>query len=63
MAKNVMTWEECAKMCQQVFGAYVDWEERFFECVECGDPIYECDWPDHDWSMCPVCENLWEDIE
>ena len=59
-----MNWEETAKMCQMVFGTHIDWEERFFECPECGEPIYECDWEDYDdWSICPICEVEWEDIE
>lgn len=59
-----MNWKETAKMCQMVFGVHIDWEERFFECPECGEPIYECDWEDHDdWSICPICEVEWEAIE
>ncbi len=61
MAK-VMNWESCAKFCEETFGCYVDWEERFFICPECQEPIYEYDWEDHDWSMCPICETSWEDI-
>ena len=57
------TWEDAAKYCEDVFGAYVDWDERFFHCVECDDVIYECDWPNHDWSMCPVCENQGMEVE
>lgn len=57
-------WAAAAKHCEKVFGTFVDWEERFFICPECDDPIYECDWgEDHDWSMCPVCETSWEEIE
>ena len=58
-----MKWSECAKMCRKVFGSYIDWEERFFECPECGEPLYECDWEDHEWESCPVCEVVWEEIE
>ena len=57
------SWEDVAKYGEDTFGAYVDWDERFFYCVECNDVIYECDWTDHDWSMCPICENRWEGIE
>ena len=57
-------WKHVAKYCEEEFGAYVDWQERFFECPECGEPIYECDWEDHtNWGMCPICENEWEDVE
>ena len=39
------------------YGGYVDWEEEFFECPECGAPIYKRDYPCIDIGMiCPVCE-------
>jgi hypothetical protein len=56
-----MSWEAAAKFCEDTFGVYVDWEERFFHCPECDEPIYECDWSN--FSMCPICEIDWEDIE
>ena len=58
-----MNWEKTAKMCQDTFGIHIDWEERFFICPECDEPIYECDWEDHNWDECPVCGTLWEEIE
>lgn len=60
-------WEQLALYCEETYGCYVDWDERFFECPECGEPIYECDWRDSDYYLgrkgndkmyCPVCENL-----
>ena len=49
-----------------VYGGYVDWDEEFFECPECGEPIYKCDYPAIDMNMiCPVCEaaaNVEEDM-
>ena len=30
-----MSWEEAARHCEDVFGVYVDLEERFFICPEC----------------------------
>ena len=56
-----MNWKQAAKMCEDVYGMYVDWEEGFFECPMCGEPIYECDW--NNFDLCPVCENNWEDDE
>ena len=50
------TWEEAAKYCEDIYGAYVDWEERFFHCPECDEPIYCIDWENHNFSYCPVCE-------
>ena len=37
-------WEDNAKYVEKVYGAYVDWEERFYTCPVCGEPVYECDW-------------------
>jgi predicted RNA-binding Zn-ribbon protein involved in translation (DUF1610 family) len=50
-------WESRAKYVEQVFGGYVDWEERFYECPECHDAIYECDWDEKLLSamICPIC--------
>lgn len=50
-------WEENAKVVEEVYGGYVDWEERFYNCPECGEPIYECDWSNEELEafICPVC--------
>lgn len=57
------TWEEAAKYCEDTFGIYVDWEERFFYCPECNEPLFAEDWENHDWNSCPICEFVWEDAE
>lgn len=50
------TWEENAKTVETVYGGFVDWEERFYNCPECGEPIYECDWTAEELeTLCPVC--------
>lgn len=59
MVKN---WQLAAEFVEREFGAYVDWDERFFHCPECTDVVYECDWEHHRWSMCPICEVPWEEI-
>jgi RNA polymerase subunit RPABC4/transcription elongation factor Spt4 len=50
-------WEANAKYVEEVFGAYVDWEEEFYICPECGEPIYKQDWDIVDLvnEICPVC--------
>lgn len=51
-------WEINAKIVENVYGGYVDWEERFYNCPECEEPIYECDWTSEELKemLCPVCE-------
>jgi hypothetical protein len=54
---KIKTWKQAAKFCEKTYGSYVDWDEGFFICPECDDPIYECDWEDcDDWDVCPVCD-------
>lgn len=57
------TWEYCANYCEKTYGVYVDWDEEFFHCPECGEPLYFIDWENHNWECCPVCECIFEEIE
>lgn len=54
-------WERYARFVEETYGSYIDWDERFFTCPECGDPIYECDWNDEIdlVSGCPICHFDW----
>lgn len=56
-------WEKNAIYVENTFGCFVDWEERFYDCPECGEPIYECDWDNEKLQkyICPVCEFEWEE--
>jgi len=56
--KNMTQWERNALEVETAYGQYVDWEERFYTCPECGEPIYECDWTEDELTntLCPVCE-------
>lgn len=51
-------WEQNANFAQETYGAFVDWEERFYICPECGEPVYECDWNMNELRefLCPICE-------
>lgn len=53
-------WEKRAKEVEEVYGAYVDWEERFYECPFCGEPVYEDDWMEIalEEFICPICEDI-----
>jgi hypothetical protein len=56
-------WEVNAKFVESVYGSYVDWDERFYICPECREPIYECDWDDDELcgKICPVCDFIGEE--
>ena len=60
-------WEKFAKCCQEVYGVFIDWEERFFICPECAEPIYEEDWSTDELmelgGCCPVCGMDWYVVE
>lgn len=58
-----MTWREAAIYCEEVFGSFVCWEGEYFNCPECGEPIYKCDWKEHDFTLCPVCDFMFEEGE
>lgn len=54
-------WRENAKTVEQVYGSYVNWDERFYICPECGEAVYEIDWKNDELEdfLCPICE--WAD--
>lgn len=54
-----MTWKEMALYCLDIYGVQVDWEEEFFICPECGEPILKEDWTDDELENCPICEYPW----
>lgn len=33
----------------------IETEDGAVHCCECDEPIYESDFPNHDWSECPCC--------
>lgn len=54
------SWEENAFYVESQCGGFVDWDEEFYICPECGEPVYACDWDSHQLEefVCPICE--WE---
>lgn len=64
MAKEFKIWEVNAKIVESTYGGFVDWDERFYNCPECGEPIYECDWSNEELlDICPICGFTDEDEE
>ena len=57
--ENKMSWEKVARHCEEEYGTHIDWDEEFFICPECGEPIYKDDWDADELRICPVCEFEW----
>ena len=53
-------WEKNAFNVRNIYGDFVDWEERFYNCPYCGEPIYDCDWSEEELEdfICPICEDV-----
>lgn len=53
-------WEINAKIVENEYDGFVDWEEEFYECPYCGEPVYKEDWEigDFDNFICPICEDV-----
>lgn len=53
----VWSWERVATFIEKEFDTYINWEEEFFVCPECGDPVFKADYPMIEVGMlCPICE-------
>lgn len=51
-------WKENADYVRDC-GGYVNYDERYYICLECGEPIYDGEWTLSELMfICPVCE--WE---
>ena len=60
----IWSWQYVATFVEEDYSGYVDWDEEFFLCPECGEPIYKCDYPYISMGMiCPVCEIMVEEEE
>ena len=56
-------WENNADYVKECCGTdFVNYTERYYHCPECGEPILNEDWAEHDdWDVCPICGfNFWE---
>ena len=58
--KTEMAWENNAHKVKNDYGGFVDWEERFYNCPFCGEPVYDDDWADDELEiyLCPICEDI-----
>lgn len=51
----MMTWFEAGVCCEEFYGMSLNTAEGYFVCPECGEPLYNTDYPSHCWDECPVC--------
>ena len=64
-----MKWREFANAIMREYDtiAYIDSDEddNCIYCLECGEPIYECDYPEIETDkggnlICPICECIFD---
>lgn len=51
-------WEENAEYIKDCCGSdFVNYEERYYHCPECGEPIFDIDWTEYELEdcLCPIC--------
>lgn len=58
-------WAARAEEAYNTYGSYVDWDEEFYECPFCGEPVYACDWNHGELEkfLCPICEDMDDSTE
>lgn len=60
----MFNWYGAATLCEELYGVFADYDEEYFICPNCGEPIYKSDWwRRENWANCPICELSWEDGE
>lgn len=63
--KNVKwNWNINAILVENECGGFVNREEEFYICPECGEPVYAADWWNDELEefICPICELRKEDF-
>lgn len=65
-----INWSTVASCVENVYGGIVDWDEEYFVCPDCGEPIYIDDFSDfevipavqtkinqedNEYYICPIC--------
>lgn len=55
--KNIW-WKINAKWVNTFYKSEVNYDEGFYLCPECGEPVYNDDWSEQDFKdfVCPICE-------
>lgn len=68
-------WEHIARYVATTYDTEVNFNEEYFLCPECGEPVYACDYIDSDYFLgknayythgkvyCPICEQQLNSID
>lgn len=53
----MLIWEVNADVVEKDYGSYVNRDDNFYICPECGEPVYACDWTNEELVdvICPIC--------
>lgn len=59
-------WLQIAHLIEVNYDSLIDWNNRFFYCPKCHEPVYEDEWADLDFLdgnnnfICPICGSVIE---
>lgn len=60
-------WLQIAHLIEVNYDSLIDWNDRFFYCPKCHEPVYEDEWESeddfldgHNNFICPICESVIE---
>lgn len=53
----IYPWKANAIYVERECGSFVNYDEEFYLCPECGEPVYSCDWSAGELLdyVCPIC--------
>ena len=62
----MINWELAARAAEKDCGAEVNYNEEYFVCPECDEPIFSDDWESEDFMaagsiVCPICGAIMAD--
>ena len=60
-------WLQIAHLIEVNYDSLIDWNDRFFYCPKCHEPVYEDEWESEDDFLdgsnnfiCPICGSVIE---
>ena len=60
-------WLQMAHLIEVNYDSLIDWNDRFFYCPKCHEPVYEDEWESEDDFLdgynnfiCPICGSVIE---